>query len=302
MERKQAKGWYVCLYVLIINNQEMKQLQYIRDFNTGIKIKAFITGFVLALSPVILTAQATIGARSFAMGQTGTALINDSWSLFHNPSLLRTDKPTVSFYGMRYAGFIEITDVAAVLTANGLPGTIGTGIHRYGFDLFSETLFSLGYKNSLQQLHYGILVNYRNITQGGGYGSASAISIDAGLAALIGHNLLLGTRLTNLNHATYGSTDEGLPRELSIGLSYTLNEQLLFSGDAVKDVRFPLSLRSGIEFIPVPGFYARTGISTEPVTWSLGFGYETNQIFLNIAVQRHEVLGMSPALDFGMHF
>lgn len=280
----------------------MKQLQYIRNFDTGIKTKPFLLWLLLGLVPTILTAQGTIGARSFALGQTGTALKDDSWSLFHNPSLLRTDKPTVSFYGMRYAGFTEITDVAATLsTSNGL-GTFAGGLHRYGFELFSETRFNFGYKNSLHQFHYGILVNYMHVAQGGGYGSARTVSIDAGLAAEISQRLLLGTMITNLNQATYGNTDEGLARELSIGLSYSLNDSLLFSGDLVKDVRFPLSLRTGIEFNPVPQLYARSGISTEPVTWTLGFGFEADNLFVNIAIQRHEILGMSPAMDFGMHF
>lgn len=280
----------------------MKQRQYIRNFNTGIKTKPIFLFVVLGLAPSILWAQAAIGARSFALGQTGTALKNDNWSLFHNPSLLRTDRAAVSFYGMRYAGFTEITDVAVIVSASNRLGTLASGIHRYGFDLFSETRFNFGYKNSLEDFHYGILVNYRHVAQGGGYGSAGAVSIDAGLAAEISQKLIIGTRITNLNRAAYGNTDEELPRELSIGLSYALNNSLLFTGDAVKDVRFPLSLRTGIEFKPVSRFYARSGISTEPVTWTLGVGFETGLLFVNIAVQRHEVLGMSPAFDFGIHF
>lgn len=280
----------------------MKQRQYIRDFNTGIKTKPIFLFVVLGLAPSILWGQAAIGARSFAMGQTGTALKNDNWSLFHNPSLLRTDKPAVSFYGMRFAGFTEITDVAAIVSTSSRMGTLASGIHRYGYDLFNETRFNLGYKNSLEGFHYGLLFNYRHVAQGGGYGSAGAVSIDAGLAAEISQKLIIGTRITNLNRAAYGNTDEELPRELSIGLSYKLNDSLLFSGDAVKDVRFPLSLRKGIEFKPVSRFYARSGISTQPVTWTLGVGFETGPLFVNIAVQRHEALGMSPAFDFGMHF
>lgn len=247
-----------------------------------------------------LHGQASIGARALALGQATAALTEDNWSVFHNPALLKTDRHSVSFYAMRYAGISEITDVAAA-GSFGLNGaSIGAGLHHYGFSLFRETRFRVAYKDTLDLFHYGAAVNYSHISQGGGYGSAGAVGIDAGIAARLADRLTLGARAANLNRPAYGDTDEELPRELAVGLTYRMSGLAIAMADLVKDVRFPLSLRTGFELQLIPGLYARTGITTEPVTWSLGFGYLAERFDVNIAVQRHEVLGTSPAVDFSL--
>lgn len=246
-----------------------------------------------------LSAQAAIGARSLAMGQTGAAHQYDTWAIFNNPSLMKTDVYTFSFYGMRYAGFDELTDLATSITLDAGSGVIGAGFHRYGFDLFSESRFRLGYSNRAEGFHYGLALNYSHVSQGGDYGSAGAVGLDAGLAAELGSRLLLAARTMNLNRPTYGDTDEGLYRDLAIGLTYRTVNRFSSVIELVKDARFPISIRSGIEVFLMPSFCIRAGITLEPVTWSFGIGFITETISVNIAVQNHEVLGLSPGVDFG---
>lgn len=244
-------------------------------------------------------AQAAVGARSLAMGQTATAQAYDNWAIFGNPSLMKTDIYTFSFYGMRYAGFTELTDLAAAITLNTGFGIIGAGLHRYGFELFNESRFRLGYSSNLERFYYGLAVNYNHISQGGNYGSAGAIGLDIGLNAELGSRLILAAKTTNLNRPTYADSDEELYRDLAVGLSYHIDRQFNMIIELVKDVRFPISIRSGIEVFLIPSLCMRAGITFEPVTWSLGIGFKTEVISVNIAIQHHDVLGLSPGLDFG---
>lgn len=245
--------------------------------------------------------QAVIGARELALGQTSTALQGTSWSMFANPAMMPSDEKTASFFGVRYYGLSEITDMAVSITYPTKIGVFGAGAHRYGFDLFNENRLRIGYKNSFKGFHFGAIFNYSHVAQGGGYGSAGAIGVDVGVAAPILSDLWIGAKATNINQPEYGSlNDEKLPRELSVGLSYRLSDIALFTTDVVKDIQFPISYRGGVEVQIIGELVGRAGVTTAPQTFSAGFGYSGSFWSANVAVQRHEnsVLGYSPAIDF----
>jgi len=246
--------------------------------------------------------QTTIGARSIGTGQAGVALPSHQWAIFSNSALLSTKDRRVSFYGFRYAGISEITDLAASVQLPTRIGSFGAGFHRYGFNLFNHTHLRLGYKKQLRQFHTGASVSYSHVQQGGGNGSAGAVGISVGFAAQILEALWLGARSLNINQPSYGNSIEYLPRDLAIGLSYLPSDRVLLTAETVKDVRFPFSFRSGAEIELVPGFFARTGISTRPKTYAGGFGFITDHWQINIGVQQHIPLGLSPAIDFGITF
>ncbi|WP_138430297.1 hypothetical protein [Fodinibius saliphilus] len=276
-------------------------IQKLKIFNSKNILIAFICFLFIQSYGKQLKAQAVIGARELAMGQASTALQETSWSMFANPAMMSAEKPTASFFGVRYFGFSEITDMAVSVTYPTQLGVIGAAAHRYGFDLFNENRLRLGYKNEFMGFHYGVILNYSHVAQDIDNGSAGAIGVDVGVATPIASNLWIGAKATNVNHPSYGSrNNEKLPRDLSIGLSYYLSEVALFSADVYKDVQFPISYRGGIEVAIIGGLTGRAGITTSPQTFSAGIGYKGSFWSTNIAVQRHEnqVLGYSPALDF----
>lgn len=274
----------------------------IQSKNYKILFQLVASLFFLFASQTLVHAQNSVGARSVAMGQTGTALPGDHWSPFLNIALLSTDVTHVSFYGFRYVGISEITDIAATVSYPTSAGVFAAGIHRYGFNLFNENRILAAYKNSVGRFHYGGGVSYTHVNQGGNYGAAGAVGIDVGLAAEITTGFWFGARATNLNQPSYGSTDEKLPRELAAGFSYQLTPGALLTSEVVKDVMFPMSVRAGLEFEIVRGLFARAGFTTEPETYSIGFGYFADKWMINFGLQQHNPLGLSPALDFGIQF
>lgn len=262
---------------------------------------AFLSlSFVLG-SAAVLRGQTVIGARELSMGSASTALQQSRWAMFSNPALMSRDERSASFFGVRYFGFSEITDMAFSLSYPTKIGVLGAGAHRYGFELYNESRIRLGYKNSILGFHYGFILNYSHVAQDITGGSAGALGVDLGIAAPILPTLWFGAKATNVNQPEYGSlNNEKLPRDLSIGLYYRLSEVALFSADLYKDVQFPLSYRGGVEVTVIGALVGRAGITTEPRTFSAGFGYEGAFWSANVAVQRHKerVLGYSPALDF----
>jgi hypothetical protein len=242
--------------------------------------------------------QFKMGAQGLAMGNATTAFPGYSWALFSNPALISNEEIAIGFYGLRNYGFTELTDMSALGTIPTKFGTVALGLHRYGDNLFNETRVRFGYKNQWRTLHYGIVLNYNNISFGANYGSGNAVGIDAGLAAEITSRLWFGASGVNINRPEYDGIEEELARELAVGLSYQLNELALFNFDVVKDVRYPVSYRGGIEVNVIEKLQGRVGITSYPLTYSMGFGYEQKRWEANIAVQKHELLGLSPGLDF----
>lgn len=272
-----------------------------------IKRTLIISLFILTLSVALLVvfsspvkAQSVMGAKSISMGQTGVSIPNSEWAVFNNPALLPTEGNTVSFYGFRYVGIAEITDMAAASNMQSTFGTIGAGVHRYGFNLFNENRFLLAYKNREDIFHFGASLSYIHIFQGDNYGSAGAFGLALGLAAEVTETLWMAARATNVNQPAYGDTDEDLPRELAAGFSYKPGSSAQITAEIVKDIKFPLSFRTGLEFEIIPSFFARAGMTTKPSTYSFGFGYGSDRWGVNFALQQHNPLGMSPALDLSI--
>jgi len=252
-----------------------------------------------------LYAQAVMGARELGMGKATTALQGTHWAIFSNPAMMSGNERNVSFYAVRYFGFTQISDIAAAINYPTKFGVLGAGVHRYGYDLFNKSRLRLGYENSFMGFHFGAVLNYSHVAQGGGYGSAGALGLDIGIAAPIVSGLWFGAKAININQPKYGSlNNEKLPRDLSIGLSYHLSDIALFSTDVIKDVDFPISYRGGVEVSVIGGLVGRAGITTRPQTFSAGFGYKGSSWGANVAVQRHEnkVLGYSPAIDFNIRW
>jgi len=249
-------------------------------------------------------AQLTMGADGLALGQATTALESNNWAVFSNPALLNQEKKSISFYSQRNYGFAELTDIAASASVPTQYGTVGFGFHRYGGDLFSETKVRVGYSDSWQSLMFGAIINYNHISQAPAYGSGGVIGIDLGIAATLSEDLVLGARTSNINQPAYDfeAEDESLSRELAVGLSYRLEEQALFLFDVVKDVRFPVSYRGGVEMKVIENLVGRIGVTTEPNTYSFGFGYGSDIWEVNLAFQRHQDIGFSPGIDLNFFF
>jgi len=248
-----------------------------------------------------IQAQTVLGARSLGLGKAQAALTDNEWALFGNPAMISSETKMVSFFGVRNFGFNELSDVAVALTLPTKYGTAGAGLHRFGDNLFSETRVRAAYKNSFMGFHYGGIINYTHNSIEG-YGSDGAIGIDIGLAAQPVDGLWVGGTSTNINQPEIGTDGLELAQVLSFGFTYKILDRALVASDVVKDVRFPASYRGGIEIYIIEGLTGRAGVTTEPTSYTFGMGYETDNWGLNIGVQKHQVLDLSPGFDFKLNW
>src|SRR5690606_1858028 len=96
---------------------------------------------------------------------------------------------------------------------------------------------------------------------------------------------------------------------LAVGLAYRAAARAVVTLDAYKDLDFPLALRTGVEVWAVDALALRVGAQTGldgsgrvPARRSAGVGVRTGPLRADVAVERHEALGLTPAVTLGATF
>ncbi len=245
--------------------------------------------------------------RIIGMGGAFTGLANSSYAIFYNPAglALLPFREASAFVAQPY-GLSELLHVTiSYADPMSLPenlGAFGIAARRFGFQLYNETAFSIAYANSFERkFFYGATLRYHN-TSIQNYGSAGAFGIDIGLLFLITPELSIGFSATNLNRPTIGISNEVLAQTYTAGASYRLFKNLRAVVDFEKDVRFPLTVKSGVEFDAVQYLSLRAGFSTEPQRLTGGVGIHYALADIDYAVTTHPDLGLSHQLSLTIRF
>ncbi len=272
----------------------------------GLVLAGYLFLIIMAAS---VRAQWTMGARSVAMAQAHSALPSDTWAVFHNPAALNPNEFALGFFAIRYYGLRELEDHAVTLSMplqrfvkmEKFAAVMAAGVHTYGFDIYRRTQTRIGLAVQFNRFRVGFTANYAHL-QIKGYGSRGSPLFDTGIIAKITDSFRVGYRMSNLfNTGNGGSEADIYPAEMSGGFSWAGIPGLLITADLVKDLLYPVSLRSGVEAQLPGGLFLRGGWTAHPFTWSAGAGIHIARFRGNLAVQRHEVLGMSPGIDFHLN-
>ncbi len=281
------------------------------DYSSLFSVRQIIACCLLIIgSQASAYAQWTMGGRSVAMAKAHSALPSDLWAVFHNPAALHPEEAAFGFFAIRYYGLRELEDHAATLSyplqrlfaPEKLSATLAAGVHTYGFDLYRRTQSRIGMALHLDRFSIGLAANYAHL-QIKGYGSRGSPLFDAGIIANLSESFRVGYRLTNVfNTGNEGAEADIHPAEMSGGVSWKAITGLLIAADVVKDLLHPASLRTGTEISLPGGLYLRGGWTSLPFTWSAGAGIKVYRLCGNFAVQRHEVLGLSPGVDVQLAF
>lgn len=239
------------------------------------------------------------GARSAAMGNTGLNF-NDINSLFNNQAGL-ADLEATSFLiaAERKFALADLNNLTAGVALPTSSGTFGISLNYFGFDLYNETKVGLAYSRRLMdKLSVGIQFDMLN-TRIPEYGSKNLFTFEIGLQSELSKNLTLGFHLFN---PVKLETVEGeyLPTVIQGGISYAPSKKVLVNVELEKDIDFPFTIRTGIEYEMVDNFWLRLGVNTEPASVNFGIGYlMQNGLRLDIASSYHQELGFTPAVSLG---
>ena len=239
------------------------------------------------------------GARAAALAGATTAFDEDAWGHANPAAWAAVPRRLVAFFASEGFGMRELRLGAARYVETLRFGTVAAGAQTFGFDDYRETRLSAGFARGLhlgsaRRLLAAVRLSYERDSIAGD-GRAAAVGVSAGGLVEVRPSLLFGFSAVNLNLPRWGPGEE-LPRSLALGLCYRPEPRLAVLADVYKEMRFPATVRAGVEAVPVDPLALRAGVATAPVRFTAGAGLRLAPLSIDLAAARHEVLGWTPAV------
>lgn len=254
--------------------------------------------FFLALGFVQTSyTQGNAGARHTALAGSDEASNNDVFSIFNNPSgTSQISSATAGFY---YSPFpFGIKELANGNFAYTQPTTIGNfnlGFSTYGFELYKENKFVVGYSNKILGNFLIGFSTYYKTTKIKRYGASGQFNFSLGGLFLLSQNINLGFSL----HNPLRNSDSEINQPLiyNLGFSYFLMKRSSINFSICKEIDFPISLRFGVEYALLEFMYLRIGTHNEPNIYSGGIGINYLLFTIDYTITSHQELGITHQFD-----
>lgn len=235
----------------------------------------------------------SLGARSAGMANATVAL-SDAHSFQHNVATLTFVEYATLGFSVKNSFALKTLNIGGVEFMQ--PSSLGAfriALMHYGDELYSESQVGLAYARLFgKALSAGMQLQYRNTRLGADYGSKNNLLVDVGLHTKVSKNLAVGVQLANPNR-TVLSTDynERYPTVFRMGLEYKVSDKVLLLTEGEKRTQERLLGKMGLEYQFKSSFYLRTGITTNPIQNSFGFGVCWNNFSMALSTMRHWSLG-----------
>lgn len=235
------------------------------------------------------------------MGGCGVALA-DFWSQVGSVAgISQIKRPEV---GLSFRENFLLTELSYKSVAFALPvtktGTLGTSYTHFGNSDYSEQrvnlmyaqrfghMFSLGVE--LDYLHSGVSDAY--------YESSNLFTFGVGLQFYPSSTLTIGAHIFNpvsMHYQTEVKMD--VPALFRAGVAYNFIKNAIATLDFVKDMNYQSDLRIGLQYTFFDFVNARIGISTTPMVYSFGLGMDHSSWGVDLAMQVHPTLGITPQIS-----
>jgi hypothetical protein len=232
-----------------------------------------------------------MGARAAGVGLASSALA-DEWSLFNNVAgLAGLRQPEVSFAYEARPSLVGADRMAASFSSPLKFGAIGLGVFRFGDEVYNEHAVSLGFAHGIGNTSLGARISYVQY-RAEGFGRNTAMSLDFGGITRITEQISIGAYITNLTQARLIGTDgERLPLRLVAGLGLKPSDKIFVGSELDKDLDYPLSWRTGVEYSIYKKVFFRTGFNLHPNAACFGLGVLEKKIKFDYAMRFSTLTG-----------
>jgi hypothetical protein len=239
------------------------------------------------------------GARPIALSNAFVAMGNSPWSTVYNPAGL------ASCYGSEGSLYLSpqqfgMKELRTISAAGVIPfggGSAGLVLGQFGFELYRETELTAGVGGTIDDgIAIGGAFNIVRISLER-YGTATISSYDLGALLEIVSGLRIGFDWKNVTAAKIAGTGESLPQLLATGLCYDLSAESRATMELEKDIRFPFSLKAGLEHTFLRVLTLRVGMCNNPDKFSCGLGLRVAGFELSYAGYNHAQLGWTHQIE-----
>ena len=256
------------------------------------------------------------GARRIALARGGVALGGDVWGHANAAAWAGLDARAAGLQASQAYGLSELR-LAALAVATPTPvGTVALAARTYGFEQHRETRVELGLGRRLplsrsRSLDAGLALGVESTSTADRgdvtFGSTNTFVLSAGVQGEVLSGFRVGLSGRNLLGVAR-SADADLSSPLStvptvgVGVAYAPSAAATVVLDATQDLDAGLGVGGGVEIRPVEMLTLRVGAGTTPVRYSAGVGVRAAGLVADLAFEKHQDLGVTPAVGLGIVF
>lgn len=244
-------------------------------------------------------AQTSFGARTAGIGGFSVGM-KDLWAAENNLAALAFhNKKEVGVYHQNKYNLKELSHTAFLASLPLKKASLGLSISRFGFNLYNENKFSLGYGQLLSNdFALGLQLNYHSTVIAEGYGNNKSLSANIGLLTMLSDELQIAVLLINPTKARLSDyEDERYQTLIRLGILYAFSKKVFLASELERSMNTKSILKVGMEYFFQNCIYLRAGMSTNPQLSSFGFGYNRKAIKVDFASTYHTSLGVSPQIS-----
>ena len=179
---------------------------------------------------------------------------------------------------------------------------MGVGVFRFGDEIYSEQIISLGFASVFGLASLGLKANYIQYNDEG-FGTKGVFTISFGGIAQLTEKIFVGAHVVNLNQPTISKMDgEKLTTILIIGGTVRLSSQTFVTTELEKSLDYPVKWKTGVEYQFRKKFIARTGFNINPGAAFFGFGFRSKKFQFDYAYQHSFTVGSKHQATVGYTF
>lgn len=243
-----------------------------------------------------------IDARSDALGGCGLTK-NTIWSNFINQAgLAEITELTIGVSSTNSFGIKELSTHTAAFALPVSGGVLGLNVLYKGFELFNESKIGLAFGKKLSEsFNLGLQIDYIGIYIDESTNNSNAFTFEIGAQKRLMRKLTLGAHLFN-PIAVKLNEEENIPSIFKLGLQYDANKKVSTFVEGALESEQEGMLKVGVEYRITDQLQLRTGFSSNPAKNAFGVGYTLKNMQLDIAINRHQILGYSPKISLSSTF
>ncbi|NJD23292.1 MAG: hypothetical protein FIA82_11585 [Melioribacter sp.] len=240
-------------------------------------------------------AQEQPGAEQIALAHSDVSTVDDVFSLFNNPAglaLIKT-REIGFYYSPAPFGVKELANAFAAYCEPTQYGSFSAGYSNYGFELYKENKFAVGYGRKIANNFFiGLSSVYHNISIKN-YGSKGVFAFNLGVITKLSDQVGLGFAVHNVTRSTITNESNDIPTVIWLGTDLKFVKDFVFSAALKKEIGFNPSIRLGTEYSMHDFLKLMIGTSNEPNTFSGGIGIMYQFIQVDYAFFSHPDLGLT---------
>ena len=240
------------------------------------------------------------GPVSIAMGGVSSATANE-WSIFNNPAglIANTGISGILSYQTIF-NFAPFNTVVAGVNAETPWGHAAFGVYRFGDEIFSNQMASLGFAQKIGIMSLGAKANVLQYNIDG-FGKRSVFIAEMGALAQFTPELNFGVHVYNFTQAVIAiESQEKVPTIIRMALNYRPEEALNLFIEGEKNVEDKPDLRLGMAYSIIENLWLRTGFSTQTNRHSFGAGFKFSGFTIDYAIRSNRSTGATH--NFGLTY